>query len=198
MRKLSIVLLVGLMLIGGLSVGIYAQSDNASETAQNATPDSSVTDGTVSTNAEAQINTIVALYVHGNVNLGTLDSASFDSSTGDWNGLDALESTDGNTVKAFSNAAYTVSVKISDNGVNHSDFQDLGDFKFTADADADSISWSAFGGTGDGNSIEVFDTNDGASIGSVNSTNVGYKYVVDSADSPGTYDADLTYTISTK
>ena len=194
MRKLSIVLLVGLMLIGGLSVGIYAQSDNASETAQNATPDSSVTDGTVSTNAEAQINTIVALYVHSGVSLGTLDSDKYNFNNGTWSELGELKNTD-NTVKAFSNVAYTVKVEASNVSSGNFENFDMGDFKFSND---NGSSWTAFSSTG--NKLSVIDSDasgSGPDTKGFITKSVGYKYLPDASDTPGQYKATLTYTIST-
>ena len=183
MRKVSIVLLVGLMLIGGLSVGIYAQSTGSSADGS---------DVTANTKATTEINTIVALYVHGDVELGTLDSGSFDSD-GNFSGLNALSSTN-NTVKAFSNAesGYTVAVKVSENGVGDNSSYDLGDFKFSKDTTGSTSTYSSFSDTE--SSLNVINV---SSPGS-NTATVGYKYSPDKDDAPGTYKAELQYTISTK
>lgn len=189
MRKLSIVLLVGLMLVGGLAVGVSAQSDGGSAS-NNAAPDGTVSDATVNTNATAQINTIVALYVHSGVSLGTLDSDKYNFDSGTWSGLGELKST-GNTVKAFSNTAYTVKVEASNATDSSYENFDMADFEFSSDTTG-TPTWAPFGSTG--TKLSVIDA--GASAGLVTKS-VGYKYSPDASDTPGQYKAVLTYTIST-
>lgn len=179
MRKVSIFLLVGLMLVGGLAVGVSANNDGGSAS-NNEAPSGPVSDATVNTNATAQINTIVALYVHSGVSLGTLDSGS-------WSGLEELKNTD-NTVKAFSNVAYTVQVEAS-NVSGKKDF-DMDKFKFSSDT-TDAPTWKAFSSTG--NKLSVID----ATSAGLETRKVGYKYSPDASDEPGQYKAQLTYTIST-
>ena len=192
MRKVSIFLLVGLMLIGGLSVGVYAQSGGSNS--NNAAPDGQVSDTTVDTNATAQINTIVALYVHSGVSLGTLDSDKYNFNNGTWSELGELKNTD-NTVKAFSNVAYTVKVEASNVSSGNFENFDMGDFKFSND---NGSSWTAFSSTG--NKLSVIDSDasgSGSSTKGLITKTVGYKYLPDASDTPGNYKATLTYTIST-
>jgi len=195
MRKVSIFLLVGLMLVGGLSVGVYAQNNNGGSASNNGATDGTVSDATVNTNATAQINTIVALYVHSGVSLGELTSDKYNfNSSGTWSELGELENIN-NTVKAFSNVTYTVEVEANHvSGDTYEDF-DMGDLKFSND---NGSSWTAFSSTG--NKLSVIDSDasgSGPDTKGFITKSVGYKYLPDASDTPGEYKATLTYTIST-
>ena len=96
MRKVSI-LLVGLMLIAGLSVGVIAAESDSH-----------------SADANITINSIALLQVnHDSVNLGTLKPSDYTIDDG-WQ-IDSLES-DELTVKAFANFDYAITVKGEDTG----------------------------------------------------------------------------------
>jgi len=166
MRKLF-VLIVGLMLIGGLSVGVYSAS---------------VSPATAPT-ASIGVNTIAAIYIdHSTVNLGTLTSADYDAETNTW---DSLEAT-GFNVHAYANATYTVDVEVNSapGGLN-------GDLKIDVSQD-DSWDNLISGGSASGK-VNIFDS---VAAGYRTAT-FDYKYVPANADTPGDYTTSLIYTVST-
>ena len=194
MRKLSIVLLVGLMLIGGLSVGVYAQTPpdatngSTAENTTDATPSSSDPSPAANTYASAQINTIAAIYVHKTVDLGTLSATEYTIGSG--YDTDVLKST-GNTIKAYANDNYEVTVSASQVSSNNNDRDfDMSRFKFKGGSE--NVSWKAFDQGSGGTSIKLIDK----SSGGLTNTSVGYKYEPNETDKPGNYKAQLQYTVS--
>ncbi len=175
MRKLSIVLLVGLMLIGGMSLGVYAQVSDVQEG-----------DATADVGVNLDANTIAAIYIpsaHTSVNLGTIGSGLYDSANDSWSAL-----TDGNTytVKAYTNSTSGLTVSVSASTSSIDSLADLqiktsggdpsGDF-VGLDSDRNLVSTSEAG-------LEEID-------------DIQYQYMPDFQDNPGSsYSATLTYTVS--
>jgi|GEM_PF-4234915 len=187
MRKLSIVLLVGLMLIGGLSVGIYAQSSSTADSANEAA--ASNVEATVSADAEIGVKTIAAIYIdHGSVDLGVLDSSklTIDDSDASLGNLTPVDDPSFN-VYAYANQAYTVSVEPD----SASAFSGL-DGQLQIDTDAGG-SWSDLWTGSSKSSVGVINGN----AGNYNSQEIDYRYKPSKTDTPGSYTATLNYTVST-
>lgn len=193
MRKVFIVLLVGLMLIGGLSVGVYAQSgDENSPADENANYPTSGVEASVTTDASMDVKTIAAIYVdHTSVNLGDLDSNminSFDDNGVSLNNLTPDSS--GFNVYAYANVAYSVSVEPNDS----SSFSGLkGQLQIDKTPGGESSNWNDLW---TGSSISSVSLIDG-DAGVVEEKAVDYRYKPSQEDTPGQYSTTLTYTIST-
>ena len=190
MRKLSIVLLVGLMLIGGMSVGIYAQQPPEASSDSAATNESGESAGTTAsasavTYASATVKTIAAIYVHKTVNLGELTSSDYTIGSGYT--ADVLKDT-GNTIKAFANKKYEVTVSASQASSTNND-RNFDMDRLKINGGSEDLNWTAFSSS----TIKPIDTTSGG----LTNTTVGYKYVPDSSDKPGNYKAELTYTVTT-
>ena len=204
MRKLSIVLLVGLMLIGGLSVGVYAQdsSDSAKDDVGSSEDIPAALEGdsnvSVNTDVSVNINTIAALYIdHTNVTLGTLDSADFTMSNGESNSGwgDTKLTSDGDlTVYAYSNdsSGYSVSVGATAGGSTDSwsNLSGVLEIDYNDDDSYESLY--------DGSSFKTIDDVINETDAGFSNTGVSYQYDPDAGDQPGSYTAELTYTIATK
>ncbi len=165
MRKLSI-LLVGLMLIAGLSVGVIADDSDSH-----------------SADANITINSIALLQVnHESVNLGTLEQDDY-TIDGGWQ-IDSLES-DELTVKAFANFDYAITVEGEDTGSKS--LSNTDNFKMKG---AD-LSYSSVIGS----SQELVSKD-----GGTNATweDIGYKYEPNVNDEPGSYQVEVTYTLSSQ
>ena len=189
MRKLSIVLLVGLMLVAGLTVGVgYAQESKDGDIGSGTTGDIV---STSTTTANLTVKQIAAIYVSdASVNLGNLSANNYDFSggTGTWTPLES----DAFTVAAYSNASngFAVNVTASWSG---SYSQDISDLKISgAELTGESgRSWSGLSSSntelfkGSSNTVETYD-------------DVKLKYVPDKDDKPGSYTANVTYTVATQ
>jgi len=175
MRKVSI-LLVGLMLIAGLAVGSSAVTNPT---------DASGISADVNMNASLEVNTIVALYVHSDVSFDQIDSSdvSFDGS-GNFTNLSEL-TVSNNTIKAFANTDLAVTVSASNTGGQNFDFTR---FKIKG---GDLGSWTPFESNGSAQTPTVLDKGPG-----LHTASVDYKYIPNETDSPGSYTAQLTYTVS--
>jgi len=175
MRKLSI-LLVGLMLIAGLAVGGSSATNPA---------DASSTEADLNMNASLTVNTIVALYVHSDITFDQIDSSdvSFDGS-GSFTNLSELTVSD-KTIKAFANTDLAVTVSASNTGSQNFDFSR---FKIKG---GDLGSWTPFESSSSAQTPTVLDKGPG-----LHEASVSYKYIPDETDSPGSYTAQITYTVS--
>jgi len=191
MRKVSIVLLVGLMLIGGLSVGVYAARGNGNS-GNTDSAGSTVVDGVeVNPDVSIGVETIAVLYIpssHTSVDLGDITSSLYNPSSDKW---DNLTNSSTYTVKAFSNDTdgYTVTVSASKSGSSSSfgleDLQMQGGALGTTNSD-----WKGL----DSNQKVI----DQSSAGAVSYSDIDYRYKPDNSDEPGSYTANLTYTLATK
>lgn len=167
MRKLSI-LLVGLMLIAGLTVGAVADDSDPEETVD----------------ATFDIESIALLQIgESDVDLGTLESDDYSIDDG-WDDVDNLESED-HEIKAFANFDYEVTVEGSDDG--DKSLTDTDDFQMKGgDLDYSSII----------DSSEELVSPDGGTLKEVD--DIGYRYAPNSEDEPGDYKVTVTYTLSTQ
>ncbi len=191
MRKLSIVLLVGLMLIGGMSLGVLAQE--ASESADHDGGD--LSEASVNRpEVTIGINKLAAIYVdHESVTLETLSSVSIDEENGELDDLSTLNPTAENTdfnVYAYANVEYDVQIDVVEDSSDTSDLNgNLG-----VDVDADEDSWKDVISEGSSQTVNVVTEKSATEF---LSRSVNYRYEPDKNDTPGEYSVQLQYTIST-
>ncbi len=186
MRKVSIFLLVGLMLIGGLAVGASAQNSAVGDNSDDGVSKASAS---VSANTDITINTVAAIYLdHSSVTLQPLtsDNVNMDTeSPGNNPTLDTLSSQgSGYNVYAYANAGYDVTVGVDGDapgGLN-------GNLQIQ-----DSDGWENVIDTGSAASTTVIS----GSAGAYNSQALDYQYVPSLDDTPDSYTVSLTYTVST-
>lgn len=182
MRKLFTFVLVGLMLIGGLSLGVYADNPDYGENS-----DHGVASASVTSDVGVDIYTIAAIYLdHSSVTLDPLTSeaVTIDDSSASLD--DTILSSDGSdyNVHAYANASYSVTVGLNGeapDGLN-------GNLQVSGSDD--------WGNVIDGGSSATTTVLSG-DAGAYNSQAVDYQYIPTLADTPGSYTVTLTYTVST-
>ena len=178
MRKLSIVLLVGLMLIGGLSVGVYAATGGATGG-----------DATADVTANVNANTIAAIYIpsnHTTVNLGNITADKYNVQAETWTNLTSDNGGSGYNVYAFTNSTSGLQIKVK---ASTSSIDSLADLQIKTSGGDPSGSFMGL------DSERSLYSNSSAGRDSIE--DIEYQYVPDVNDDPDvTYSATLTYTVT--